>query len=616
MSTDFIIKAAHPRLSLTPDVIKRCQAHMASDEHTASLAAIVRAYADAFLSVPPIEHTLQGRRLLGPVRASLQRIVYLAFAYKLWGERAHLDRCIKEVEVACALPDWNPSHFLDTAEMATALAYAYDWLFDELSDELKQTIRSSLIEKAIQPGFEPGHFWIGGTNNWVQVCHGGLVLAALAMYEDEPDYFHQLYQRAVELIPKAIEHSYAPDGAYPEGPGYWSYGTSYSSLMYDGLLSALGPDAIQPFMNIPGFLKSAYYRIHMIGPDKFFYSYSDCGVKNKVGVSAPMWWCANQLQDQQLQGLIRQVEQDALPAMQEHIADGAQGEGAVTRIDRWLPFLLMWSQPVAQAAPLGNTYFGNGLNPVCSMRSTWGDDKATWLAAKGGNLEVGHPQMDSGSFVFVSEGQRWVHDLGADKYHKLEVAFGSGTLWAKEAPRFNFMRLSLKAHSTIQINQAQQALNDCLSPITHFHAAAKAVRIDMSKAWREQAASVRRGLALYQDKTLVIQDEIMDPRGLIEWNLVTFDDIRVEGNAAVIHHEDQQCFVKIHEPQDAVFVVKSLKPDNDVENQNEGFARLGIDIPAQAGKTRIRVQLSTDHAGTEQAADLPDALEDWPECQQ
>ncbi len=34
--------------------------------------------------------------------------------------------------------------------------------------------------------------------------------------------------------------AFAPEGSYPEGPGYWSYGTSYNVLLISVLESALG----------------------------------------------------------------------------------------------------------------------------------------------------------------------------------------------------------------------------------------------------------------------------------------------------------------------------------------------------------------------------------------
>ena len=41
---------------------------------------------------------------------------------------------IRELDAACALKDWNPSHFLDTAEMSTAVAIVADTSRIRVSD--------------------------------------------------------------------------------------------------------------------------------------------------------------------------------------------------------------------------------------------------------------------------------------------------------------------------------------------------------------------------------------------------------------------------------------------------------------------------------------------------
>ena len=38
------------------------------------------------------------------------------------------------MNAVCNFPDWNSKrHFLDVGEMATAVAFGYDWLYNELS---------------------------------------------------------------------------------------------------------------------------------------------------------------------------------------------------------------------------------------------------------------------------------------------------------------------------------------------------------------------------------------------------------------------------------------------------------------------------------------------------
>jgi hypothetical protein len=49
-------------------------------------------------------------------------------------------------------PDWHPEHFLDTAELTTALAIGYDWLYDYLSPEDRSAIRRAIVDKGLRPG--------------------------------------------------------------------------------------------------------------------------------------------------------------------------------------------------------------------------------------------------------------------------------------------------------------------------------------------------------------------------------------------------------------------------------------------------------------------------------
>ena len=78
---------------------------------------------------PPVVHRLIGPRLLDQSRAALRRISTLAGLYRLDGDHRKADRARLEMLAAAAFPDWNPSHFLDVAEMTNALAIGYDWLY-------------------------------------------------------------------------------------------------------------------------------------------------------------------------------------------------------------------------------------------------------------------------------------------------------------------------------------------------------------------------------------------------------------------------------------------------------------------------------------------------------
>ena len=91
--------------------------------------------------------------------------------------------------------------------------------------------------------------WVRASNNWGQVCHGGLTAGALAVMEHEPDLAARTVHNALHNVTYAMA-AYAPNGSYPEGPGYWAYGTSYNVLLIGVLESALGTDPSLAFQGL------------------------------------------------------------------------------------------------------------------------------------------------------------------------------------------------------------------------------------------------------------------------------------------------------------------------------------------------------------------------------
>ena len=89
---------------------------------------------------------------------------------------------------------------------------------------------------------------------------------------------------------------YLPDGAYPEGYGYWGYGTSFNIMFLSAMEKAFGKEyglAINP-----GFFKTAEYLENMTGPTGNPFNYSDAG--SGGGMHPAMFWFANRLKDPSL----------------------------------------------------------------------------------------------------------------------------------------------------------------------------------------------------------------------------------------------------------------------------------------------------------------------------
>ncbi len=146
------------------------------------------------------------------------------------------------MKTVAAFPDFNPKHFLDTAEMTHALAIAYDWLYDAWTDAQRTTIREAIIKHGLKPGlavYRKGGWWPRATHNWNQVCNGGMTIGApWPSPTRSRELAGEILHDALASVPLAMA-SYAPDGAWGEGPGYWAYATTYNVVMLAAL--RIGP---------------------------------------------------------------------------------------------------------------------------------------------------------------------------------------------------------------------------------------------------------------------------------------------------------------------------------------------------------------------------------------
>lgn len=265
----------HPRLYVLDSELPEIKSLIQQDPQVKGWYKILEDRAEKILTEPPIQHKLIGPRLLGQSRAALERISTLAFLYRLDGDQRKAERARREMLTAASFPDWNPSHFLDVAEMTHALALGYDWLYGYLSPEDRLVVRKAIVEKGLQEGlraYEKKAWWTESPINWNQVCNGGLTLGALAVADEEPEVAGRMIDLARHSIVIAM-HTFAPDGGWIEGPGYWGYTTEYTSYYIAAVESALGTDF--GLTSMPGFADTGMFRIQSTGPLGLTFNFAD-----------------------------------------------------------------------------------------------------------------------------------------------------------------------------------------------------------------------------------------------------------------------------------------------------------------------------------------------------
>ncbi|HQA45170.1 MAG TPA: heparinase II/III family protein [Phycisphaerae bacterium] len=573
------LRPGHPRLVALPEDMTRVKQLLENDETARKLRDQLRATAEKMLNDKPVVHQLIGPRLLQQSRLCLDRVYVLATLYRLEGDERFAKRAEKEMLAAAAFPDWNPKHFLDTAEMSHALAIGYDWLYDFLSPQSRATIRQAIIEKGLKPGeefYRKNGWWVKATHNWNQVCNGGMAIGALAIADEAPELAGYILSRSATSI-RLPTARLAPDGGWDEGPGYWDYAMRYTACYLAAMRSALGTDF--GLSTMPGMAETGLFRIHFAGPTWFTFNYADAG--QHAGSTPQMYYFAR-LFDRPVYAYHQRSHQ-----------------GRAGGLD------LIWYDPRGTVQDLNRLPLDVRFKniDVAFLRSSWTDD-AIFVGFKGGDNRANHSHLDLGTFVLDAAGQRWASDLGPDDYN-LPGYFG--------AQRWTYYRLRTEGQNTLVINGDNQDTK-AKAPIVAFASSpqrAFAVA-DLSKAYAKHAAKVWRGVALLDRKVVVIQDEIESEQPLeVEWVMHTRAEARINGPQVALEWNDKHLYMRATEAAGGTWSVQPVRIDPP-QRQAPDFKRLVLRFKTAPPRTRVVVEFRTAEVGGPTGGPLPiTPLGDW-----
>lgn len=277
----------HPRILLLEGEEEQIRDLIEADQTWRKMHMAILEKSTELLGKPELERVMTGRRLLSVSREALKRIFYLSYSYRMTGDDRYLHRADEEILAVSRFSDWNPSHFLDVAEMTMAVAIGYDWLFEDLSERARLEARSAILWKGIEESKKGNQWWLDSENNWNQVCNAGMVFGALAIQEDYPELAEEIIDRAFESIKIAMDE-YLPDGVYPEGYSYWGYGTTFNVLFLSAVEKYLGTD--RGLTDNSGFLNTGHFVKHMITPTGGNFTWGDCGTGTNIYPA--MFWFA------------------------------------------------------------------------------------------------------------------------------------------------------------------------------------------------------------------------------------------------------------------------------------------------------------------------------------
>lgn len=593
-----------PRILVTEADIDRTRRAIKESEHHRDWFKSLRTQGEALCTTPPSEYSIpDGIRLLETSRTVLDRVLTLGALWQLTEEDRFADRAWKELSTAADFPDWNPSHFLDTAEMTMAFAVGIDWFASYWDEEQLSELTTAVVKQGLQPALpgyrgeteQRGHrgrpltWWRSVSHNWNTVCNGGLACGALALCgtEIDEDLLETVFSGAHRSIQRPLA-SLAPRGGWPEGPGYFSYNVRYLAYYLSSVLNVC-PDA-QGYLDLPGMDRIGDFPLQLTGPTDRVFNYGDVGSPGRNDDPALFWFA-------------RAFDRPRWALYQRESAD-----------DDVHPLNLLWSDPSdwseASRKSLPRDAVFPGAENTVTMRESWDDPAASYAALKGGSNQVNHGDLDLGQFVFDRDGYRWAVDLGADDY-LLDGYWDTGI----DGGRWQYYRKRAEGHNTLLIDPDS-------APDQHPFAVAPLDRtvtdsdqalaiVDLSAAYGIEHA--HRGIGLVNGRRdLLVTDELRSSEPVtVHWRFHTPATIRLDGSRATLRFDESTLPVRILHPSDASFSVREAEPlpsspRSSEQGSNDAIQVLEIRLN-DVKSERVSVLFGSKSGGS--AYDVP--LEEW-----
>lgn len=467
-----------------------------------------------------------GTRILDVSEDAFRRISSCAYAYRYTGDAKYLAHAEWDINTVCDFPDWNPSHYLDVAEMANAVAIGYDWLYRELKPETRAKTELALKRFAFDTA--PGQKFYGMLNNWNQVCNSGLTVAALAVYEAMPETARSIIDTSVESNRMLMDCLYAPDGIYVEGADYWTFGSNFEALMLSCLEACLGGDF--GLGDGPGFDKTGAFIAAATGNTGLAFNYSDGGDEHNLRNA--LWYIA-----------------DRFGHTESLISDIDVLKNTDASSDYWAQFLplsirhaLHMHTKSLNDIPKGPSAFhGKGENPMAVFRTGYGRDDL-YLGIKGGMAGINHGHMDAGAFVYEADGIRWASDLGSFDYAvaEKELAEVGGNLWdrAQDSYRWDIFRYNNRQHSTITVNDHKFRVDGKAELVSvSEEPSCMSATFDLTPVYGGELASATRTAGIRDCDHLEVRDVLKAPSdtaACIRWTLVTFAEPSIADDGIIL----------------------------------------------------------------------------------
>jgi len=555
---------------------------------------IAAAERDAETPVPPLPATLwleflrAGRRegYQDPLGQRREMLANLVLAECLEGEGRFLDRVLDVAWALCEESSWAyPAHQHDLTDVArphvdlsaaeTALSLAHlDLLVGDLLDPaLGRRIRHEVDRRCLTPYLlRHDHWWLytshrRGVNNWTAVCNAGVVGAALLL-EPDPARLAEIVARGARSLDDYLA-TFDEDGGSTEGPGYWTYGFGYYTVLAH--LIEQRTEGRVTFLDEPRIRDIARFPLRVMLSPGASVNFSDSDERRGF-ITPHLTFLARRLDLPDLMRLAR-----------------AQPPAGREQTLIWGLRRLVWrpdAEPAGRFVPATHDWFGGMMWMIA--RQDPADPAALVLAAKGGHNGEMHNQNDVGNVIVHVNGESVVADIGRGRYTR--AYFGP--------ERYEHLVNSSLGHSVpVPNGQAQSGGADAAAVLLD-HAAADdtdTLALELAGAYPPAAdlASLRRRVALHRRPApgwVELVDAVRFGRGpgTFESVVTTLGEVAVEPEAVLLRGERGALRVRFEPAEleirvDLVVEVDRAEGPTDVRRVVFALPR-----PVEEGQIRLR----------------------------
>lgn len=561
-------------------------------DYTVGLSKSVLDNAEALLdmSIYPVpEYVLDEEDSILPIsREVISRMIILGYAWQITGDSRYADRAWLELEKVCSYDDWCTGHFLATAEMALAVSIGYDWFFDYLTQEQKDYLASKTLEYAVEPALSKNYlknWFTWSKNNWNSICYSGIGITCMTFADYYSEKSAEFLSMCYANMPIAFEN-FTPDGVYAEGPGYSQSGMNSIVFFVATSKNYFGTDF--GMSDTDGFKELGYFPVYITTPTGVF-NFGDN--KARMCFTPSLHWYASEYDAPLL--AVYQMWDTAdifVPDKSDNVERSGSGkEDALSLLwydRRYTPETVSFDDE-----PLAVHLKSDVGQPLVLMRSAWLDKNATFAGIKAGYNYTNHGDLDVGTFVFDSMGERWAEELGPGSYDAPDyfVNLPAGGRWKNYCKR-------AEGQNTLVINpdmtlDDQYALAECDFDYFNETVNGGVCRVNMTDAFRMNGAKdVTRTFELYNNRTsLKITDDVkcVIPSE-IYWFMHTKADITVsdDGKTAVLELNGKKMKATLHNDGEfSVMPAESLSGRYEYDEEYSDIRKLTVHLENAASAT-------------------------------